>query len=260
MSATATEHAPANPHAFFRTTITAMAIVLVAGFVVQLAFGRSSFNAPTVVHIHAVVFMSWVAITLTQAWLGASGALAAHRTLGRAAVGFSLLLLVMGPLVTLASVQTGRVPFFFQPQHFLVANPATLVAFAGLFGAAIALRKQTDWHARLQVGAFVLLLGPGLGRLLPMPLLTPYAFESAGLAALVVPLVGIVWDLRTRGRVHPAWWWTIAALVGALVAARLIAFSPIGEALYAMATANTPLAGSDGLAFPPPPPMPPQNQ
>jgi hypothetical protein len=255
MTTSTTAQAPANQHAFFRTTITAMAIVLVSGFVVQLAFGRSSFNAPAVVHVHAVVFMAWVAITLTQAWLGASGALAAHRTLGRAAVIFSLLLLVMGPLVTLAAVQNGRVPFFFQPQHFLVANPTTLVAFAGLFAAAIALRRQTDWHARLHVGAFAILLGPGLGRLLPMPLMTPYAFESAGLAALVAPLIGIVWDLRARGRVHPAWWWSIAALVGSLVLARLIAFSPIGDAIYATATAHTALAGSDGLAFPAPPPM-----
>jgi hypothetical protein len=43
-------------------------------------------------------------------------------------------------------------------------------------------------------------------------------------------------------------------LVGSLVLARLTAFSPIGEALYTAATAGTPAAGSDGLAFPPGPP------
>lgn len=255
MNAQAAAHTPPNPHAFFRTTITAMAVVLVSGFVVQLALGRSSFGAPPVVHVHALVFMSWVGITLTQTWLGASGAIATHRTLGRFAVAFSLLLLIMGPMVTIAAVQTGRVPFFFQPQHFLVANPLSMIAFAGLFAAAVALRKQTDWHARLHLGAFALLLGPGIGRLAPMPLLKPYAFEIAELIGLVAPLIGMAWDLRARGRVHPAWWWSIAAIVVALVAARLIAFSPIGAALYAMATAHTPMAGSDGLAFPPPPPM-----
>jgi hypothetical protein len=53
--------------------VTAMALVLVAGFVLQLAMGRSSFGAPPVVHLHALVFMGWVAIVVAQAWLAAGG-------------------------------------------------------------------------------------------------------------------------------------------------------------------------------------------
>ncbi len=238
---------------FFRTLITGMAVVLVSGFVVNLALGRSSFNAPLLVHAHAVAFMGWVGIVVAQMWLAASGSIALHRTLGGIAVVYCAGLLVLGPWVTVAGVQTGRVPFFFQPQHFLVADPATLAAFFGLFVAAIALRKQTDWHARLQIGAFVPLMGPGLGRLLPMPFMTPYAFEIAGLAALVVPMIGIMRDIKVRGRAHPAWFWSIGALVVALALARVLAFSPLGDELYAAATAGTALDGADGRAFPAPP-------
>ena len=237
---------------FFRIMVTAMAVVLVSGFVVQLALGRSSFNAPLVVHAHGVAFMSWVGIVLTQVWLAAGGAIGLHRQLGRAAIVISLALLVLGPLVTLAAVQTGRVPFFFQPQHFLIANPLTLAVSLALFAAAIALRKRTDWHARLQIGAFVPLMGPGIGRLIPMPFLTPYAFEIAGAVALVVPVIGAVRDIRVHGKAHPAWWWAIGALVVALAVARVLAFSPIGDGVYDIATAYTPFAGSDGRAFPPP--------
>lgn len=35
-----------------------MALVVVAGFSLQLAMGRSSFEAPLLVHAHAVVFMA----------------------------------------------------------------------------------------------------------------------------------------------------------------------------------------------------------
>lgn len=242
---------------FIRNMITAMAIILVAGFVVQLAAGRSSFNAPLIVHLHAFVFMAWIGITLTQTWLAASGNLALHRKLGLLSMFWVVGLLILGPLVTIATVQTARTPFFFQPQHFLIANPLTLIGFAGLFAAAIVLRRQTDWHTRLQVGAFVMLMGPGFGRLLPMPFLPPYAFEIAGLVALVFPVIGIVRDWRVHGRPHPAWFWGIGVLLVVTLLARLIAFSPAGEAIYSLATTGGVMNGTDGLAFPPPPGPPP---
>jgi hypothetical protein len=253
----ATMTAPvADDRRFLRNMISVMAVVLVAGFVAQLALGRSNFSAPAVVHAHAIVFMGWVAITLAQVWLVAAGNVATHRKLGQLAVVWSIGLLILGPLVTIATVQTARTPFFFQPQHFLIANPMSLIGFAGLFGAAILLRRRTDWHARLNVGAFVMLMGPGFGRLLPMPFLPPYAFEFASLTALVFPLIGILRDWRVHGRPHPAWFWGIGVLVGVTLLARVIGFSPVGDAIYAVTTAGTGIAGTDGLTFPPPPPGP----
>lgn len=242
---------------FFRALVTAMAAILISGFVVQLAMGRSSFHAPAIVHVHAVVFMGWVGIMLAQVWLVTAGAVSMHRTLGRLAGVWALAMLVLGPLVTVEAVREGRVPFFFQPQHFLLADPATVFGFVGLFAAAVLMRKHTDWHARLQVGAFVMLLGPGIGRLIPLPLLAPYAFEIAALIPLCVLVFGAAWDARTLGRVHPAWLVSGAALIGLLVAVRLIAFSPLGDALYAFATEGALTAGTDGRAFPPPPGPPP---
>lgn len=238
---------------FFRTTITAMAVVIVAGFVLQLAMGRSSFGAPLVVHLHAVVFMGWVVILVTQAWLAAGGGVKLHRTLGAVAVVWMLALLVFGPLVTLEAARTGRVPFFFQPQHFILANTITLLGAVGLVVAALVLRKNRDWHPRLQIGAFTLLMGPGFGRILPMPFLKPYAFEIATGVAVIVPLIGMVRDWRVRGRPHPAWLWAIAVLAGTLILARVLAFSPVGAAIFAAATTGSPAAHTDGLIYPKPP-------
>ena len=247
----------ANDRRFFRNLITVMAVILLAGFVVQLAMSRSSFNSPVIIHLHAVAFMTWVGITLTQTWLAAGGNLALHRKLGTLSVGWFVLLLILGPWVTIATVQTGRTPFFFQPQHFLIANPVSLIGFAGLFTAAMLLRHRKEWHVRLQVGAFMMLMGPGFGRLLPMPFLPPYAFETAGLVALIFPVIGILRDWRVHGRPHPAWLWSIAVLLAVTLLARVLAFSPIGEAIYAFATSTGVMNGTDGLAFPPPPPGPP---
>ena len=241
---------------FFRTCITVMAVILVSGFITNVAMGRSSFNAPLVVHVHAFVFMAWVGIVVSQVWLAAAGNMQVHRALGGLAIFWAAAMLVMGTLVTAAAVRTGRVPFFLQPQHLLIADPATAIGFAGLFAAAVFLRHRPDWHARLQVGAFAMLMGPGFGRLIPMPLLIPYAFDIAAGLALVFLAVGGVRDWRMHGRPHPAWWVGGATLVGVLAIARVISFSPLGDAIYAMVVQGTPMAGSDGRAFPPLPGLP----
>jgi hypothetical protein len=253
MTTLAADSTVPNDAKFFRTFVTVMAAFLVGGFVLNLAMGRSSFAAPVVVHLHAVVFMGWVGIVLTQFWLAASGSIALHRQLGMLAVAWSGAMLVLGPWVTIACAQTGRVPFFFQPQHFVLADIFALAGFAAVFGAAVALRKRTDWHMRLQVCAFAMLTGPGFGRLLPMPFLSPYAFEAASVPAVLFIVFGMVRDGRAHGRAHPAWMWGIAALVATLALARVVGFSDLGAQFYAFITAGTALEGADGLAFPPPP-------
>jgi hypothetical protein len=90
-----------------------------------------------------------------------------------------------------------------------------------------------------------------------MPLLPPYAHEIAALVALVFPLAGMVYDWRVHGRPHPAWFWGIAALVGITFLSRVLGFSPIGEAVYDAVVSGTPMAGTSGLDFPPPPGPPP---
>lgn len=253
---TAEKRERSDDRGFFRTLATVMAIVQVSGFAVQLAMGRSSFGAPLIVHLHAVAFMGWVLIFVAQPWLAKAGAMKLHQLVGRVALFWACGLLVLGVLVTWAAVHTGRSPFFFQPQHFLIANPITLFAALGLLAAAVVLRKRHDWHPRLQIGSFILLMGPTFGRLLPMPMLMPHAFEIASLAPLVFVAFAAGRDAWTQKRVHLAWVWTTGVLLAALALARLLADSPAGAALYAAAVAGTNAAGGDGMAFPPPPPMP----
>ena len=83
--------------------------------------------------------------------------------------------------------------------------------------AAIALRRQTEWHRRLHFCGMSLLLGPGFGRLLPMPLLQPLAWEVTFAACLIFPAIGVWADWRRSGRVHPAWRWGIGAMFGAFL-------------------------------------------
>jgi hypothetical protein len=251
--------APAQPQSgnadnFFRTMAIMMALVIVAGFSMQYLAGRSSFAARPLVHLHGLAFMGWVGIFVTQAWLATHGPISLHRKLGWIGAGWIILLLVMGSWISIDVTQRGTAPFFFRPQHFLIANPLSLIVFAGLSWAAIRLRRQTDWHMRLHICAMAAIIGPGFGRLLPMPLLIPYAFEIAGIAGLLFPLAGMIRDKRKFGRVHPAWLLGVLAILAVIPASHLIGNSAVGDAIYKAVTAGQPGANVPGLQFAPPPP------
>lgn len=240
---------------FFLLGAFVMAAAVVAGFGLKLALGRSSFSAPLVVHAHGIIAMGWVALYLAQNILAANGNMALHRRLGWIAAAWLVPMLASGIAVTVAAVQRGRVPFFFLPQQFLVFDPMTLVAFAALTIAAIALHRRTDWHRRLHFCGTAMVIAPAFGRLLPLPMLRPYAFEATMAAVLLFPIAGVVADLRRRGRVHPAWLAGLATMLGAILLIEAMAYGPVGAALYARATAGTPGAQVAPLAFGPPPPV-----
>ncbi|MFZ3007010.1 MAG: hypothetical protein WA047_12590 [Phenylobacterium sp.] len=242
---------------FFVCGAAAMALVIVAGFSVQLAMGRSSFSAPLLVHAHAVVFMGWLVIYLLQNVLAATGRIALHRRLGWIAAAWVVPMLILGVAVTIAIVRRGGVPFFFRPLQFLVFDPVSLLTFAGLTIAAILMRRQTDWHRRLHFCAMSVLLGPGFGRLLPMPLLAPWAWEATLAVCLIFPLVGMWFDKRRSGRAHPAWNWGVAAMIGCLLVTEAITYSPVGAEIYRAAVTGSPGAAVAPLAFPAPPGPPP---
>jgi hypothetical protein len=247
--------ASSNDDRFFVRAAVIMALTIVAGFSLQHAMGRSTFMSPPLVHAHAIVFMGWVAIYLTQNLLIGSGRLDIHRKLGWIALGWMVPMVLLGCLVTLAMLRRGQVPFFFRPLQFLVFDPMTLFFFAGLTLAAVAMRRQTQWHRRLHFCGMSLLLGPAFGRLLPMPLLQPWAWEAAFVPCLLFPLAGILADLRRSGQVHPAWRYGVGAMLTCLVLTEAITYSPIGTALYRVVTAGSPGASVPPLDFASPPPM-----
>ena len=59
---------------FFLILSLAMIAVILAGFSLNLALGRSSFGLPLIYHVHAFVFMGWILIYLAQNLLIATGA------------------------------------------------------------------------------------------------------------------------------------------------------------------------------------------
>lgn len=237
---------------FFFTMACVMAAIIVAGFSLNIVTGRSSFDAPWLVHFHAWVMMGWVTLYLMQNTLIFNDNIALHRRMGWVSVIWLPLILVMGVWITAWSLQSRGGPPFFDQNQFLFSNPLQLLGSVGLAVWAVTVRRNTGWHRRLMFCSFAMLLGPGLGRL-PLPNLIPYAwYAEAVLPPILFAGVGILADRRRYGRAHPAWFCAISLVIGLQLVADLIAYSDWGIGFTEQFVAGTPGAGRSLEAFVPP--------
>ena len=243
---------PVEGTRFFTIMMFVMAGVIIAGFSLNLAMGRSSFALPLAFHVHGLIFMGWLALALAQVVTIASGQIALHRQLGRLGYVWVPTMIAAGAMIILVSVRGSGGPFFFAQNEFLISNLAGLAVFGVLALWALRAQRYTGWHRRLMLVAMSALTGPGLGRLLPMPLLIPYAWPIAVCASFIFGFIAMVADWRANGRVHPAYWWGMGINVGGFLASMALAYSPLGYAITEAVIAGTPGAERPMQAFLPP--------
>jgi uncharacterized membrane protein YozB (DUF420 family) len=238
---------------FFFTMACLTTAIIVSGFSFNIVMGRSSFALPWVYHFHGIVMMGGLALYVAQSSLILAGNVALHRRLGWVAVVWVPLMVFTGLLLTRISLQERGGPPFFDKNQFLISNPLHLLGFGFMVAWAITVRRNTGWHRRLMLCGFAMLLGPGIGRILPNPLLIPYAwYADAVVPPLLFALIGILADRRRYGRAHPAWFWGIGVLVGIQLIADLVAYSPLGYQFTEWFLAGTPGAERQMEAFVPP--------
>ncbi len=191
-----------------------MALALLAAVVV--GFSRSFFLRPlfpdwpspseAIFYVHGTVFTAWIVLLITQATLVARGRTDLHRMVGRFGVVLATAMVVLGTLGALIAARrtTGYVGVPVPPLQFLAIPLFDMVLFPLFVGLAIARRHDTQSHKRWMLLATVELITAAIARWPGVLDYGPPAFF--GLTDLfLVPLV--IWDLRTRGRLHPVTLW-----------------------------------------------------
>lgn len=189
-----------------------MSLVIIA--VIAAGFGptyaRSRGELPFWVHLHGLVMASWIALYSAQAALIRYRGFRLHRTLGFASIGLVVAMVPLGLATDMLAIRRGATPPFFAPVEMLAADTTDLLLFAGLFAAALWLRRRGEWHKRLLLTATALLTWPALGRLA--------AFAGADFSAVIpvstallflLALAGPAHDWLTQRRVHPAYLWAV---------------------------------------------------
>lgn len=237
---------------FFLIMTSIITAGIVAGFSVHLGMGRSTFAVPLPYHLHGVIFFTWVALFFTQNVLITKNQVALHRTLGMVSVVWVPLMVAAGVYLMFVVMQRTGGPFFFAQNTFFFSNITEVLCFALLTFAGLRVRRHTGWHRRLMLCGFAVLSNPGFGRLLPLPLLIPYAWHVMVFVVLVFPIAGMIRDKIRLGHVHPAWWWGVGAIVAFQIVADLLAMSAFGTGLVEQIIAGTPGAERPMEAFLPP--------
>ncbi|MGU3390100.1 hypothetical protein [Sphingomonas sp. M1A8_2b] len=216
-----------NERRFFLVMALVIAATVIFGFTLNAWRMHWSFlTLPFQVHLHAAIFSSWIVLYAVQNTLIVRGSLALHRGLGVLGAVIATAMVVVGILTTVLAIRDHRVPFFFPPGIFLVLDVVGVLGFGMLTASAIALRRQAAWHKRLMLCGTILVMSPAIGRILPMPLLGKFAGLGVFAVMALYVIAGMIFDLKSRGRVHPAYWWGAAVLVITQVVIGPLGMSP----------------------------------
>ncbi len=199
---------------------------IASGFAADLPhFLAQTPPASLVIHLHALVFVAWLVILTAQIALVNRDRVDLHMKLGRLAVVWVGLMLVLGAAASL----TARAQYDATSRHpgaLIAVNIADLGGFGVLTLVALAFRGQSAIHKRLMLLASVSLADPGFYRLLlavqgVTGSLIPQASDATTRFVEIfygnILIIGgmTIWDLVRRGRLHPAF---VAGAVGLLSA------------------------------------------
>lgn len=190
---------------FYISMAIAAVITVFAGFA-PTYYLRPYYNtAPLMplLHLHGIVFTSWLALFLVQTTLVAAHRTDIHRRLGILGGVIAAFMVLLGFTTAVIRASQGATPIpGVSPLSFLVVPLGDIFVFAILVGAGFYYRRRPDVHKRLMLLATISILAAAIARL-------PLAIMQAGPPAFfgftdVFVLACIVYDLITLKRVHRA--------------------------------------------------------
>ena len=185
-----------------------IATTVFAGFA-PTYFLKSYFGSPPLMpllHLHGIVFTSWIVLLLTQTTLVAANRTDIHRRLGMVGAVIAVMMVVVGTMTAIIRAKQGAAPVGGPPPLvFLVIPLADMVVFSSLVAAGFYFRRRADVHKRLMVLATISILAAAIARL-PFGILKAGPPAFFGLTDLFI-VACLLYDLIARRRLHRATVW-----------------------------------------------------
>lgn len=193
---------------FYTGMAVAFAIIVFAGFS-RTYYLRPYFTGATplmpLLHLHGIVFTSWLLLYLTQTFLVAAHRINVHRRLGIGGAVIAVLMILVGSTTAIIRAGQGAAPPGIPALAFLTIPLGDMVVFSCLVGAGFYFRRRPDVHKRLMLLATISILDAAIARL-------PFAFLRAGPVAFfgledILIVVCLLYDFIARGRIHRVTAW-----------------------------------------------------
>ena len=135
------------------------------GLVEQVAAG-TWLSMPVILHVHAIVYLGWLALFTYQVSLPGSGQVERHRQFGKLLVAYAGLMVVVGIAVMLSRFAERVAAGQMELARSVLIHPLTdMLVFPVLFGLAVYFRRSPSTHKRLMVAATTMLLIAAVGRM-----------------------------------------------------------------------------------------------
>ena len=194
-----------------RLFYTGMSLVIVATVFVGFAptyYLKSYFHAaplPPLVHLHGLVFTGWILLFVTQTVLVAGRRIDLHRRLGLVGAVLAALLVVIGLTTAIVSARRNFAAGNQGALTFLAIPFGDMLVFSVLVTAGIRYRRRAEAHKRLMLLATISILDAAIVRW-PLAIMAAGPVAFFGVTDLLI-VAGLVYDLVSRRRVHPAYIW-----------------------------------------------------
>jgi len=159
-------------------------------------------------YVHGVLFAAWFLLLVVQASLVSIRRVDMHRGLGTLASGIAAMMVVIGVLGALiaAARPTGFMGVPVPPLQFLVVPLTSISLFAVFVTLAVLNTDSPQAHKRLMLLASLSMVEAAVARWpfegMVMPSIIP-GFSVAELSVVLFLVPIVIWDLLSRGRLHP---------------------------------------------------------
>ena len=194
---------------------------------------NGTFVGTPVQHIHGALFFTWYLFFLSQTVLVASHRTSSHRAWGMAGISIATAMAISMLLVIIDAIQTGELLGVGDARRrFSILPFSTFVLFTAFFALAIVNVKKPDVHKRFMVLASVPMLQAAMARIFMTLFAPPGQIGPPPMIATLAPgavvdlllVAAMLYDKRTRGRIHPVY------LVGVpLVVLKQLLVVPLSE-------------------------------
>ena len=217
---------------FFATMAGVIAVATFVGFAPSyyLAPMFSAKPLSTLLHVHGVVFTAWILLYVAQTGLITVGRTDIHRIVGPVAVALAVVMVPLGIATAIITKQVAAANHLPPPGPPLIFPLGAIVTFAALVGAAVAMRKRAAWHKRLMLLGTTAILTTPLARVTRFThLAMPPPIGGIILTDLLLGAL-IIYDVRTRGKPHPATAWGGGFFLATQVLRILLNMTPAWQA------------------------------
>ena len=190
---------PSRDWPFYAGMSVVISLLVFAGFArtYYLKIYTSGSPLSPLVHLHGILFTSWILLFVLQTMLVAGHRVNTHRRLGLATLPLAAAMIVVGVLTSITGLRLGHnavgAP---DPVAFLAVPLGDMVIFAILIAFGVYYRQRKEAHKRLMLLATLSLLTAPLGRLPIVGGLPP----AVALVYAALVLAGPIYDRIAYGR------------------------------------------------------------